>query len=87
MDNIDSYVGVLGERKLEESMYGEFGATVAAVQFKSIRDGDRFWYEKAYPQEVVDEIKATTITDIILRNTDIKNMPKNAFVCNDCTVE
>ena len=78
---------MLGEYKLEDSMYGEFGATVAGVQFKGIRNGDRLWYENAYPQEVVDEIKATTITDIILRNTDIKNMPTNAFVCNDCTVE
>ena len=50
MDNIDSYVGVLGENKLEDSMYGEFGATVAAVQFKGIRDGDRLWYERAFPQ-------------------------------------
>lgn len=50
MDNIDSYVGVLGENKLEDSMYGEFGATVAAVQFKGIRDGDSLWYERAFPQ-------------------------------------
>jgi hypothetical protein len=67
-------------------MFGELGATIAGEQFKSIRDGDRFWYEYAYPSEVVAEIKKTTISDIILRNTEIKNMPVNGFVCNDCTV-
>ena len=67
-------------------MFGELGATIAGMQFKAIRDGDRFWYQYAYPAEVVQEIKGTTITDIILRNTDIKNMPVDAFVCNDCTV-
>lgn len=50
-------------------MFGELGATIAGIQFKAIRDGDRFWYEYAYPPEVVSEIKSTTITDIILRNT------------------
>ena len=86
VDNIDTYVGVLGEIKLKGSMFGELGATIAGEQFKRIRDGDRFWYEYAYPPEVVAEIKKTTITDIILRNTEIKNMPVNGFVCNDCTV-
>lgn len=53
VDNIDTYVGVLGEIKLEGSMFGELGATIAGKQFKAIRDGDRFWYEYAYPPEVV----------------------------------
>jgi peroxidase len=87
VDNIDTYVGVLGENKLEGSLYGELGATIAGEQFKSIRDGDRFWYESAFPPELVAEIKATSITDIILRNTDIKNMPLNGFFCHNCTVE
>lgn len=87
VDNIDSYVGILGEHKLEGSLYGELGATIAGEQFKNIRDGDRFWYEYAFPPEIVAEIKATSITDIILRNTDIKNMPVNGFFCHNCTVE
>jgi hypothetical protein len=86
VDNIDTYVGVLGEIKLKGSMFGELGATIAGIQFKNIRDGDRFWYESAFPSEVVAEIKRTTITDIILRNTEIKNMPVDSFICNNCTV-
>jgi peroxidase len=67
-------------------MFGELGATIAGEQFKRIRDGDRFWYEYAYPAEVVAEIKKTTITDIILRNTEVKGMPTDAFFCHNCSV-
>jgi peroxidase len=68
-------------------MFGELGATIAGLQFTSIRDADRFWFESAYPPEVVDEIKKTTITDIILRNTEIKNMPTDGFFCHNCSVD
>ena len=53
IDNIDTYVGVLGEIKLPGSMFGDLGITIAAYQFNRIRDGDRFWFEHAYPAEVV----------------------------------
>ena len=32
VDNIDTYVGVLGEIKLADSMFGELGATIAGLQ-------------------------------------------------------
>ena len=86
VDNIDTYVGVLGEIKLTDSMFGELGATIAGLQFSNIRNGDRFWFESAYPPEVVEEIRKTTLTDIIYRNTEIKNMPADGFFCYDCTV-
>lgn len=86
VNNIDTYLGVLGERKLPGSMFGELGAAIGGEQFRAIRNGDRFWYEWAYPAEIVAEIKATTLTDIINRNTEIKNMPKEGFFCHDCTV-
>lgn len=67
-------------------MYGELGAKIAGEQFKAIRDGDRFWYESAYPAEVVAEIKGTTIVDLIMRNSDASGMEADGFHCGDCTV-
>ena len=87
IDNVELYVGVLGEKKMPGSNFGELGATIAAQQFNAIRDGDRLWYQHAYPQEIIDEIDATSLADIIRRNTDIKNMPENGFFCNHCTVD
>ena len=68
-------------------MFGELGAAIAGEQFRGMRDGDRFWYELAYPAEIVAEIKGTSLTDIIMRNTEIKNMPADGFFCHNCTVE
>lgn len=76
----------MGEFKLPGSMFGDLGATIAAKQFNAIRNGDRFWFEHAYPKDVVEEIKATTLTEIIQRNTDIKDMPRDGFFCHNCSV-
>ncbi len=32
---------------------GELGARLSAFQFKKIRNGDRFWFERAYPQQII----------------------------------
>jgi hypothetical protein len=34
---------------------------------------------------VVEEIRKTSLVDIIYRNTEIRNMPLEGFFCHDCT--
>lgn len=41
--------------------------------------GDKFWYENVYSPEDINEIESTTLKDIILRNTKLKNVPSNVF--------
>jgi peroxidase len=48
---------------------GELGIRLNAIQFKVLRDGDRFWYENVYPSTVIKEIKSTTFGDVMRRNT------------------
>lgn len=48
-----------------------------------VRAGDRFWYESTFPEEVIKEIKETTLADLIRRNTEIKNIHDNVFIVPD----
>ena len=52
-DNCDLWVCIISEKSLEEAVLGELGATIVGEQFRRIRDGDRFWYEKDYPLSVI----------------------------------
>jgi peroxidase len=49
------------------------------MQFKNLRDGDRFWYENVYPAAVIQEIKSTTLGDIIKRNTGARFINVDTF--------
>jgi peroxidase len=80
ISNIDLWVGILGEKSIEGGVIGELAALIISEQFKRTRDGDRFWYESAYPQSIVNEIQKTTLTDIILRNSNLTDLPKNIFL-------
>ena len=58
---------------------GELGAKIVADTFKRLRDADRFYFEWALPAGVVQEIKATSLGDVIKRNTFLQNVPDNTF--------
>lgn len=73
---MDLYVGVLGEKDINNSIVGEIGMTLIARQFKNIRNGDRFWYESAYPDEIIKQIKCTSFSDLIKRNIGIIEVNK-----------
>jgi hypothetical protein len=49
-----------------------------------LRDGDRFWFEnQGFDRATLNQIKQTTLSDLILRNTDTVNMQDDAFVYYD----
>ena len=51
------------------------------LQFSAIRDGDRFYYENdnSLSAEEKAAIKATTMRDVVMRNTGIKLMQDRVF--------
>ncbi|WP_420623977.1 peroxidase family protein [Candidatus Poriferisodalis sp.] len=82
---IDLWTGGLAEDHVEEAMVGETFQTIIADQFRRLRDGDRFWYQNdtwfAANPDVLAEVDATTLADIIRRNTPIGDeIGDNVFI-------
>lgn len=59
---------------------GEIGNRLWIVQMNKIRNGDSLWYENAYPEEVIKEIKATSLRTLLERHGGVRNLPMNPFM-------
>jgi hypothetical protein len=81
---IDLWMGGLAENHSPGAMIGETFGLIIAQQFNNLRAGDRLWYEnQGLDPRTLDEIEDTTLSDLILRNTDTQNMQSDAFVFYD----
>ena len=71
----------MAEDHVAGAAVGELIYKVLKDQFERVRDGDRFYFE-ADPElsGVVDELKATTLSQIVERNTTIEGLPDNVFI-------
>ncbi len=72
-DDMDIWVAGVAEDPHGESMLGELFHTIISRQFKVLRDGDRFWYERILSPDELRQVEETKLADIIRRNTDIGN--------------
>lgn len=81
VDDMDLWVASLAEDHRNSSSVGETIARVLKIQFDALRNGDRFWFENdpAFTDGEVDQVRKTRLSDIILRNTSIENLPANVF--------
>jgi hypothetical protein len=81
IDNIDLWVGGLAETRVVGAMVGETFRNIMIDQFIRTRDGDNQWYENQ-PWAVGDIawLRNTTLSDIILRNTNTVRMQADAFI-------
>ncbi len=78
--HVDLWVGALAEDKLSGALVGELLGHVLTDQFRRLRDGDRFWYERIFHGAGLDEIRATRLSDVIRRNTGIAgDIPNDVF--------
>ncbi len=80
VDNIDVWVGGLAEDHVDGASVGEFVHTVLVDQFTRIRDGDSFWYEEIFSGRQLRQIENTSLSDVIRRNTDVRNIQDNVFM-------
>ena len=71
VDAIDLWVGALLEEPFNGGHVGELAWQVIRVQFRRLRDGDRYWYESVLSPQEIAEVEATTLADVIRRNTSI----------------
>ncbi|MEX2318008.1 MAG: peroxidase family protein [Pirellulales bacterium] len=81
VNSIDPFVGALAEDHLPGASVGPLVAAAFEVQFSRLRDGDRFWYENdpAFSAAEVSMLRDTRLSDIILRNTGVRNLQENVF--------
>lgn len=79
VDNIDVWVGGLSEDHVPGSSMGELFQTILVDQFERLRDGDRFWYQNQFSGAELFEIENTTLSDIIERNSQVRNLQNNVF--------
>lgn len=81
VDQIDLWTGGLSEDLAPGAFVGATFATVIAGQFERLRDGDRLWYRnQGFDPETLAEIEGTTLSDVILRNTDTAHIQDDVFV-------
>lgn len=71
VDDIDLWVGGLSEDAVNGGQLGALFQRIVVRQFKALRDGDRFWYERVFEGRELDRIRDTRLSDIIRRNTEI----------------
>lgn len=85
VNDIDPWVGMLAEKHLPNTLFGETVHEIMKVQFLRLRDGDRFYYENDPGLTAAEkvQIKNTKLVDIILRNTGINLMQGNIFTSMD----
>lgn len=79
VDKIDLWVGGLSEDHLPGSSLGETFNHILVDQFERMRDGDSNWYQNVFSGEQLQQLEATTLKDIIERNTQVRNLPANVF--------
>ncbi|KRR16081.1 hypothetical protein CQ14_23850 [Bradyrhizobium lablabi] len=81
VDLIDLWTGGLAENHAPGALIGETFQTVIAMQFEALRDGDRFWFEnQGFDTRTLQQIKQTTLADIILRNSDAQHIQDDVFI-------
>lgn len=81
VDSIDPIVGALAEAHLPDASVGPLVAAVYAEQFRRLRDGDRFWYQRdpEFSPAEIALLQQTTLADILRRNTGLLDIPDNVF--------
>ena len=79
VDDVDVWVGALAEDHLPGAAVGELVYHVVRDQFLSLRDGDRYWYEKTFQGDDLVKANQTRLADVIARNTSLTGLQDNVF--------
>ena len=80
VDRVELWIGGLAENHVNGGMVGETFSKIISSQFENLRDGDRFWYQnQGFDPVTLQTIENTTLSSIILRNTDTKHLQADAF--------
>jgi hypothetical protein len=80
VDDVDLWVGGVCEEPSGLSQLGPLFHAILVDQFSALRDGDRFWYERALDRRELAAVRGTRLADVIRRNTGIRGeIPDDVF--------
>ncbi|TDH59380.1 peroxiredoxin [Dankookia rubra] len=80
VDQVDLWTGGLAESVMPGAFVGETFGVIIADQFARLRDGDRLWWEnQGFDAATEEAIRHTTLSDLILRNTDTHYLQDDVF--------
>ena len=85
VNNIDLWVGGLAEKHVAQSSLGPLFQRILVDQFTRLRAGDSGWFEHTLSGQQIAEVRATHLSDIIMRNTSLTNIQPNIFVWRGST--
>ena len=81
---VDLWAGGLAEDHSPGAVIGPTFGRIIADQFTALRDGDRYYFENQnFDRQTLSEIENTTLSDLILRDTDTTAMQSDAFVATE----
>ena len=89
VDKLDAFVGMVSERHVRGTEFGELQLATWAKQFQALRDGDRFFYENDPGLRLIKQVLGIdyrrTLAQIIAVNTDIplSALKDNVFLLTD----
>lgn len=95
INKVDPWVGMLAERSESGGIFGPTIRRIMAEQFRSLRDGDRFFYlnDPLLSPEEKQMISETSFRDVIMYNSGVLLMQDNVFesmpfseICGNATV-
>lgn len=72
VEQVDAWVGMLAEPHRSGAMVGETMARIIGDQFRRTRDGDRFWYERYLPNDLVEAVEDRSFADILRDHADVE---------------
>lgn len=89
INNIDAWVGMLAEKHLPNSMFGELLQTIVLDQFTRIRDGDPFYYlnDSELTNEEKEQITNTKLGELVARTSGMTTIPSRIFVAESTPTE
>jgi peroxidase len=78
-DSIDVFVGLLVEDDAPGMIVGETLRAILVDQFERLRRGDRFFYTRDLSKRELLDLRGTRLSDIIKRNTTIREIQRDVF--------
>ncbi|XP_053742779.1 eosinophil peroxidase [Synchiropus splendidus] len=79
--NIDVWVGAIAEPALPGGRVGPLLACLLARQFRALRDGDRFWWQRegVFTRAQRQSLRTVSLSRIICDNSHITHVPVDPF--------